>query len=149
MVVCEVAREADIESLSELLSGLFAQEAEFTPDPAAQARGLAAILTHPETGAILVARDGDRVLAMVNLLFTVSTALGERVAWLEDMVVHPEARQQGVGSALLAHALQWARQQGVRRVTLLTDSDNTVAHQLYARQGFTPSSMRPWRLHLD
>jgi len=31
----------------------------------------------------------------------------------------------------------------------LTDADNAVAHQLYARQGFTPSSMRPWRLHLD
>ena len=33
-----------------------------------------------------MARDKDKIVAMVNLLYTVSTALGERVATLEDML---------------------------------------------------------------
>ena len=56
-----------------------------------------------------------KVIGMVNLLFTVSTALGERVAMLEDMVVAPAARGTGVGSALLQHAIAFAQQQGARR----------------------------------
>lgn len=50
------------------------------------------IMSNPDLGAILVVRDGPSILAMVNLLFTVSTAIGERVAILEDMIVAPTAR---------------------------------------------------------
>lgn len=139
------ATEADIPALSDLLSILFTQEAEFKPDDAAQRRGLGMIIGNPQSGAILVAREGTQLLAMVNLLFTVSTALGERVAMLEDMVVAPAARGTGVGSALLQHAIAFAQQQGARRITLLTDHDNTVAQQFYAKAGFTTSPMIPMR----
>lgn len=136
----------DLPALCALLGLLFAQEAEFKPDEAAQRRGLSTIIEHPELGAILVARQGSDVVAMVNLLFTVSTALGERVALLEDMVVAPGARGQGTGSALMAHAIAWAQDQGVRRITLLTDGDNQAAQRFYARHGFEASTMVPMRL---
>ena len=84
----------------------------------------------------------------MSLLYTVSTALGARVALLEDMVVAPDARGAGVGSALLAHAISFARKQGCRRITLLTDGANDAAQRFYARQGFGPSSMVPMRLAL-
>ena len=142
------ATEADIPALSDLLSILFTQEAEFKPDDDAQRRGLSMIIRNPHSGAILVAREGEQVVAMVNLLFTVSTALGERVALLEDMVVAPAARGAGVGSALLEHALAYAQQQGARRVTLLTDHDNTAAQQFYAKAGFSRSPMVPMRRQL-
>jgi hypothetical protein len=74
--VIEPARAADIPALCQLLAVLFAQEAEFAPDPDAQRRGLARIIEHPETGTILVAREHGAAVGMVNLLFTVSTALG-------------------------------------------------------------------------
>lgn len=146
--VIELATEADIPALAELLGVLFTQEAEFTPDPRAQRRGLAQLVGHPQTGAVLVVRDGDAITAMVNLLFTVSTALGERVALLEDMVVAPAARGAGVGSALLGEAIAFARRSGCRRITLLTDGDNEAARRFYARQGFTASAMVPYRLTL-
>ena len=95
----------DIPALCGLLAHLFQQEAEFTPDDAAQRRALAMIIDHPEVGQILVARRGDDVVGMVNLLYTVSTALGGRVALLEDMIVAPHARGAGVGSQLLGHAI--------------------------------------------
>lgn len=144
----EKAAPSDIPALCELLALLFSQEAEFHPDPAAQRRGLAAILGDPDIGLILVARQGGAIAGMVNLLFTVSTALGKRVALLEDMVVAPAHRGSGVGGRLLEAAIELARRQGCCRITLLTDRVNEAAQRFYARQGFQASTMLPMRLPL-
>jgi GNAT superfamily N-acetyltransferase len=145
----EPATAADIPALSELLSALFAQEAEYAPDAAAQARGLARIIANPDLGVILLARGDGGVAGMVNLLFTMSTALGEPVALLEDMVVAADARGNGVGTQLLTTAIACARERGCRRITLLTDRANATAQRFYARQGFSASGMLPMRLLLD
>ena len=143
-----IARSADVPALCVLLAELFAQEAEFRPDAQAQTRGLQRVIEDPAVGTILVARRDEAVLGMVNLLYTVSTALGERVALLEDMVVGAAARRDGVGSALLRVAIAHAAEAGCKRITLLTDPDNTDAQRFYARHGFTPSNMRALRLHI-
>lgn len=146
----EIARAADIPALSALLTLLFSQEAEFRPDEAAQQRGLAAIIAEPSIGQILLARDDSgAVIGMVSLLLSISTALGARVALLEDMVVSPQARNSGLGSQLLQAAIVQARQLGCRRITLLTDLDNLAAQRFYARHGFSGSPMTPLRLLLD
>ena len=146
----EIARAADIPALSALLTLLFSQEAEFRPDEAAQQRGLAAIIAEPSIGQILLARDDSgAVIGMVSLLLSISTALGARVALLEDMVVNPQARNSGLGSQLLQAAIVQARQLGCRRITLLTDLDNLAAQRFYARHGFSGSPMTPLRLLLD
>lgn len=144
-----LATAKDVPGLSALLSVLFAQEAEFRPDPVAQARGLSMILDDPGLGAILVARDQGRPLGMVNLLYTVSTALGCRVALLEDMVVAADARGRGIGGRLLMTAIAHARAAGCQRITLLTDTDNVSAQRFYRRHGFVSSSMQPMRLLLS
>jgi GNAT superfamily N-acetyltransferase len=144
----EQANPADIPALCELLSVLFAQEAEFSPDPVAQAKGLARIINNAEVGSVQVARQGGAVVGMVTLLFTVSTALGERVALLEDMVVSSKARGVGVGSKLLSQAIAFAKAEGCKRVTLLTDRSNESAQRFYGKQGFVLSGMVPMRLPL-
>jgi len=145
----EPATSADIPELNELLAILFTQEAEFQPDLEAQRRGLELILADPGIGSILVARREGRVVGMVNLLYTVSTALGARVALLEDMVVLPAERNGGTGSQLLQAAIAHAGAAGCRRITLLTDTDNLDARRFYQRHGFTDSPMVPLRLVLD
>ncbi len=143
------ANMSDIPALCELLDILFSQEADFTPDREAQSRGLAQIIGNPEIGLIVVARQQGRVAGMVNLLYTVSTALGDRVALLEDMVVAPGARGSGVGSLLLEQAIQIAGSNGCKRITLLTDSDNEAAQRFYRTHGFDSSAMIPLRLSLN
>ncbi len=145
MPIFERASESDVPALSELLDLLFTQEVEFKPDTAAQCKGLSTIIRTPDLGAILVAREGCTVLAMVNLLFTISTAIGERVALLEDMIVLPSARGSGIGSELLSFAIDFARLSGAKRITLLTDRENTSAQRFYARHGFSESTMIPLR----
>lgn len=142
------AVEADAARLCGLLSLLFAQEADFTPDPEKQLRGLRSIISQPETGEIFCALEGETIVGMVSLLFTVSTAEGGRAAWLEDMVVQPDRRGQGIGERLLAEAIGGARAAGCRRITLLTDADNRAAMRFYGRAGFVRSAMVPLRLGL-
>lgn len=142
------ARESDIPRLCRLLGVLFVQEAEFTPDESKQAQALKAIITQPSVGEILVARDGDSIVGMVSLLYSVSTALGGRVATMEDMVVEPSHRAEGIGSALLEEIVALANQRACLRLTLLTDAVNLPAQQFYQRAGFRQSPMIAMRLGL-
>ena len=145
----EPAQERDLPQCAALLGSLFAQEAEFQPDSVLQMQGLLRIVGDPARGQVLVAREGvegHEVLGMVSLLWSVSTALGAPVAWLEDLVVAEDRRGQGLGKALLRAAIAFAQAQGVRRITLLTDGDNRRAQALYASLGFQASGMLPMRL---
>lgn len=149
MVVTE-ANEIDVPRLVELLGLLFTQEAEFEPDPDRQERGVRAIIDDSALGQVLVLRDEDgMVQGMVTLLFTISTALGGRVALLEDMIVEPQHRSTGNGSMLLNAAILAARAAGCLRMTLLTDRGNHAAQEFYLRHGFLRSTMMPMRLSLE
>jgi len=142
------ARASDVGAMVELLSLLFKQEADFAPSPAKQRRALELILAQPSMGRLFVLTRANKVLGMVSLLFTISTAEGGKAAWLEDLVVRAEHRGRGLGTRLLRAVVDWARKQGLSRITLLTDADNTGARGLYMRHGFVPSAMQPLRLHL-
>jgi ribosomal protein S18 acetylase RimI-like enzyme len=139
----------DVPVLSDLLGLLFSGEADFQPDREKQQRALRMILENPATGCIFVARSGDRIAGMINLLFLISTAEGGKVLLLEDFIVHPDFRKRGLGTLLLRHAITFARQEKFSRITLLTEVHNASAKGLYLRHGFSPSSMIPLRLHLS
>ena len=145
MIDIKPAQTKDIPELCRLLNVLFSQEAEFQPNGEAQAKGLQQIIEHPEIGTILVAKQGEHILGMVNLLYTLSTALGETVVLLEDLVVLPDARNLGIGTQLLRFATEFLKTRGIKRITLLTDVDNENAHRFYQTQGFERSSMVVFR----
>ena len=52
------------------------------------------------------------------------------------MTVTPEWRGQGVGSALMAEVIRWARSVGVEKLALSVYPDNQAARALYAKFGF-------------
>jgi GNAT superfamily N-acetyltransferase len=138
----------DLPQLVELLGVLFENEEEFAPDAEKQRRALEMILADARVGRVFVARQDARVVAMANLLYTVSTAEGGRAALFEDLVVLPQFRGKGVGSALLRHVIEAARGEGVTRLTLLTDRGNKRAQALYRKLGFVASTMTAMRLKL-
>ncbi|MDD5227407.1 MAG: GNAT family N-acetyltransferase [Methylococcales bacterium] len=143
-----LATASDIPALCDLLALLFSQEADFQPDYEAQRRGLTHILNNPDVGLILVARQKNQIVGMVNLLFTFSTALGQRVALLEDLVVAPSRRGNGIGSQLLKQTIETARLHDCHRITLLTDLANESAQRFYRKHGFVFSAMIPMRVLL-
>ncbi len=145
MIVIEIAKINDIPKLSNLLTTLFSQEIEFIPNAKSQEAGLKEIIQNPSIGEILTIRKGDEIIGMVSLLYSVSTALGGKVATLEDMVIAPEFRQNGFGTKLLQKAIEHVQSIGALRITLLTDCDNEIAIKYYEENGFTKSSMIPLR----
>lgn len=143
------AIHSDIPELVALLKTLFEQEAEFEPNSEAQRKVLSKIILDPKIGIVLVARNDEQILGMINLLFTESTALGSKVAILEDMVVPSKSRGEGVGSQLIDYAINEAKKEGCKRITLLTDIENTKAQSFYQKKGFVKSKMTPYRFLLD
>jgi ribosomal protein S18 acetylase RimI-like enzyme len=143
-----LATRADIKLMATLLQTLLLQEADFTPNINLQEEGLRLIIENKEIGQLLVLKDKQVVVGMVNLLFTISTALGGKVAILEDVILLPEYRNQGFGSKLIEAAIQFAKDNDCKRITLLTDSDNEMAHAFYKKHGFVKSGMIPFRLML-
>src|SRR5439155_14143833 len=145
-VVIEPATEADLDELSEMLGGLFAQEGDFRPDKHRQLRGLRLIFEQPSRGRVFVLRRDGAIVGMINLLFTISTAEGGFVILLEDLVVHQQFQGHGYGKKLLQHAIDFARQKNFLRITLLTDRPENLAQEFFRHHGFVESSMIPMRL---
>ncbi len=146
----EPASIEDLPQLAELLADLFSHEAEFRPDHEKQMRGLRLILEQPNRGRIFVLRAGDhRIIGMVNLLITISTAEGGFVLLLEDLVIHHDHRGQGFGELMLKYAVEYARQKNFLRVTLLTDRIDDDSRRFFRKNGFFESEMIPMRRILE
>jgi GNAT superfamily N-acetyltransferase len=60
---------------------------------------------------------------------------GNALAWIGMMMVHPANRGQGIGKALLQHAVDGLRQRGVQCIKL---DATPMGKPLYARIGFVP-----------
>jgi GNAT superfamily N-acetyltransferase len=144
----EPATIEDLPLLTELLMDLFSQESDFRPDYNNQMRGLRLILEQPNRGRIFVLRSANRIIGMINLLITISTAEGGFVILLEDLIIHQNFRGQGMGGELLRYALDYARQKDFLRITLLTDRMSEESFKFFEKFGFVRSDMVPMRLYL-
>jgi ribosomal protein S18 acetylase RimI-like enzyme len=140
-----IAASQDVDSVARLLMQLFAQEADFVPDFEVQQRGVSQIIDDPSCGHIYVLEQQGQVVGALSLLYTISTALGGKVALLEDFIIDSNFRGQGLGTLLLTQVLERARASGCLRVQLLTDRDNLKAQAIYRRAGFAGSDMQPMR----
>ncbi|MDD5359231.1 MAG: GNAT family N-acetyltransferase [Sulfurovaceae bacterium] len=140
-----VATIRDIPDLCDLLFLLFSQEDEFIPNKSMQEQGLKIIIENPSVGHILVVKKENKIVGMITILYTVSTALGGMVGILEDMIVHPNYRSSGIGNKLMEYSLEFAKNQNLKRLTLLTDESNIAAHTFYKKHNFSKSSMTPFR----
>ena len=147
-ITIDFANPEDLPQLADLLSELFSLESDFTPDRDKQLRGLRLILDEPALGRLFVLRIDGQVAGMVNSLITVSTAEGGKVLLLEDVIVSRAYRGGGHGRKLVEHVLAWAKLQGMTRVTLLADRDNTPALDFYRALGFDGSNMVVLRKNL-
>ncbi len=135
-VAIEPATLDNLPQLAELLFELFTLEGDFKPDRSKQMRGLRLVLEQPSRGRIFVVRQDGRIVAMINLLFTISTAEGGFVLLLEDLIVHRDHRHRGFGDRLLEYSLDFAREKNFLRITLLTDRANEEARKFFQGSRF-------------
>jgi GNAT superfamily N-acetyltransferase len=78
----------------------------------------------------------------VGLAFGILEAERADAAHVGGMWVDPAWRRRGVGAALVAAVIEWARARGRPRVCLWVTEQNRPAVSLYARLGFRPTGER-------
>jgi ribosomal-protein-alanine N-acetyltransferase len=66
----------------------------------------------------------------------------EPAAEVEGLVVQRAFRRQGIGGALIAACMAWARDQGATAIRLEVRASNAAAIALYQRHGFSPTGVR-------
>ncbi len=142
------ARAEDIPVLCDLLTDLFSLESDFAPDREKQAKGLR-LLLEDRSGAsvVLVAVHQGNVVGMCSVQAVISTSEGGAAGIVEDVVVHREHREQGIGGVLLGAAIAWCTGRGISRLQLLADRDNAPALQFYFSRGWTGTSLVCLRKH--
>lgn len=85
-----------------------------------------------ERAGILVAVLQDRPVGYTAF----SLGFERLTTWMTDLVVHRPHRRQGIGSALLLAALDWANQAGCNSLALEIQTKNDPAIRLALKLGF-------------
>ncbi|HEX8949686.1 MAG TPA: GNAT family N-acetyltransferase [Dissulfurispiraceae bacterium] len=125
-----------------LLSELFSIEADFEPDGGKQAKGLKLLLDdRPGSSLVLVAEREAEIIGMCSVQMLISTAEGNTVGLLEDLVVRSDHRGSGIGTCLLSEAVKWCAVNGISRLQLLRDADNEKARGFYLRKGWSETRL--------
>lgn len=88
--------------------------------------------------AVLVAEVEGRVAGYVYAAIEPLSwkELRDECGYIHDLVVDPEQRGHGAGTALLEAACEWLRGRGMPRVVLGTAEKNVGAQRLFARSQF-------------
>lgn len=130
------AGPGDVDVVAPLFDA-YRQFYEQPPDPGLARAFIAERLERAESVIFLAERNG-RAVGFVQLypLFS-STARRPRRLWLlNDLYVAPEARQGGVGRALMRRARQMAEETGASGLELATARTNIIGQQLYESEGY-------------
>ena len=100
-----------------------------------------------ETTTLFVARVDGRVDGALALaIYRIPTGVR---AWIEDVVVAPDARGRGIGQALVEQALQRAAEAGATTVDLTSRPSREAANRLYQRIGFEQRATNVYRYTLS
>lgn len=106
-----LARRGDAEHLAVLL-------AELGHAGAGDIATVHWVLSHPEIEVHVAGDPADKPIGLLSFSHRPQLRLSGRVATIDELVVLPSARRQGVGRALVTRALERARVLSVKRVEL-------------------------------
>ena len=89
-----------------------------------------------EQHEFIAAVDGGRVLGYVGLMYVLDEG------YISNVAVHPDARRQGIGDALIDALAAKAAELELAFLTLEVRESNAPAIALYAKHGFHPVGKR-------
>ncbi|MGY0486947.1 N-acetyltransferase family protein [Streptomyces sp. WG-D5] len=97
----------------------------------------------------LVAELDGRLVGYIRIGFPTPLESNAHVRQILGLAVADAARGRGAGRALVRGAIDVARRQGARRITLRVLGHNTPARTLYEAEGFAVEGVLPEEFLLD
>lgn len=105
------------------------------------------IVKNPQHTPLFIAEDNGKAVGMAICHQFDSLDLGNAMS-IGDLVVHPEARAGGIGSALIKHIIDYAIENDFQAIELMTPPNKSENHEkrnrFYEKHGF--SEIGPGRL---
>jgi predicted N-acetyltransferase YhbS len=137
VITIRVAAPSDAPTLCELLEqlGYPATESEI---PAR----LAAIASTPSAAAFVATNGFGEVVGLVTAHLIRSVHDNDPVAWLTTLVVLEDAREAGIGSALVRHVERWAVEKGARRISVTSGIQRRATHAFYEKRDYENTGLR-------
>jgi GNAT superfamily N-acetyltransferase len=130
-VIVRRARPGDAATVRGLVTQL-----GYSPDERGFDETFAQVVRHPEA-AVFIAADGARVIGYLALSHRPQIRLGGRLATIDELVVVEDRRGYGIGSALLAAAVEHAAGIGCLRIEVTSlRARESFQRGFYASHGF-------------
>lgn len=140
------ARPDDLQAIGRLGALLVTEHHDFDPKrfiapmpslPQRYGEFLVSQIDRPEMLVLVAEREGQAVgYVYAGVEGNDYMALRGPAGVIQDLVVDPANRRQGVGRALLDAALEILRERGAPRALLSTAEKNQVAQAMFERAGF-------------
>jgi ribosomal protein S18 acetylase RimI-like enzyme len=93
-------------------------------------------LTHLDSIIFIASLIDDKTVGFVQLYPSLSSISMQRILILNDLYVIATAKNLGIGRALVQKAIQFAKENNVKKMTLQTSADNVPAKKLYTSLGW-------------
>ena len=130
------AGPADAAAAAALLDAFNREYDEFTPGVEVLAERLAPLIESEEVLVWLAESDG-KPSGIAVMLFRTSLWAPRPDAYLAELYVAPDRRDEGIGRGLLDAAIAAAREAGAEVIDLNTSTSDRAARVLYESAGFT------------
>jgi GNAT superfamily N-acetyltransferase len=105
--------------------------------------GVERLIVRPDTEYLLSAAGDGEPSGVCQLRYRYGVWMAAEDCWLEDLFVEETARGAGLGEALVAAAIERARDRGCGRIELDVSESNRAAWALYERMGFSAGYKPP------
>lgn len=96
---------------------------------------------HQHICQVLLAARGEEVLGLLSFSFHPSLFHAADSCMIDELVIEPGARNQGIGAVLLDDAIRRAREHGCAEVSLGVMASNAGALRFYQRHGFEADAL--------
>jgi len=136
-VAIRPAIPADAPILSELLAqlGYPASDSDI-PDR------LQALAGFPSAAAFVATNRYGEVVGLITAQVIPSIHDNEPIGWLTTLVVLEDAREAGIGSALVRHVEEWAVKKGVKRLSVTSGIQRQSTHEFYEKRDYERTGLR-------
>ncbi|MEI7579889.1 MAG: GNAT family N-acetyltransferase [bacterium] len=98
------------------------------------------VINNPQNGAVFIATEGDQCIGIISIYKIPQIRKGVYRAEIEEMFAAPEYHGKGVGAMLIERAEQWASENGIKTIQLISNFQLKRAHNFYAKMGFKETS---------